>query len=373
MYKKFFKRFFDVACSLFALILLSPLFAVISLAIKLDSKGPVFFRQKRIGLNKSEFYIHKFRTMKTDAPHDMPTHMLNGAGAYITRVGKFLRKSSLDELPQIYDIFVGKMSIVGPRPALWNQYDLIAERDKYGANGLKPGLTGLAQVKGRDELEIAVKAKYDGEYVKKCSFFFDIGCIVSTMFGVLCHRGVVEGGTGEIKKEEAENVSGAIKKIPFGFALKDKKILVVSQHYYPEQFRITDVCETLAANGNDVTVLCGLPNYNFPGENVPEEYKKGHRRETINGVKLIRCNERGRKHGAINKFLNYYSFVFSSKKAVKKLPTDFDFVLVNQLSPVMQAEAATAFSSPLIFAPAQRPWSYAADANDGQPITSPAA
>ena len=194
------KRILDFLVSFFAVTALSPVFLLTALAVKIDSKGPVFFVQKRVGKDKKHFNMYKFRSMRTDTPHDMPTHLLNNPDAFITKVGKFLRKSSLDELPQLFNILKGDMSVVGPRPALWNQDDLIAERDKYGANNIRPGLTGWAQVNGRDELEIDVKAKFDGEYVEKMSLLFDIKCIVNTALQVIKHEGVVEGGTGAIKK-----------------------------------------------------------------------------------------------------------------------------------------------------------------------------
>ncbi len=193
-----FKRFLDFILSLLAFCVLSPLLAAISLAVKLDSKGPVLFKQKRIGKDKTHFEMLKFRTMRTDTPKDTPTHLLENPDAFITKVGAFLRKTSLDELPQLVNIIKGEMSIVGPRPALWNQFDLIEERDKYGANSIRPGLTGWAQVNGRDELEIPVKAKFDGEYVQKMGFLFDIKCILKTVLGVLKEDGVVEGGTGAL-------------------------------------------------------------------------------------------------------------------------------------------------------------------------------
>ena len=193
------KRLIDLVLSVCGLIVLSPLLIAIIIAIKLDSKGPVIFKQKRVGKNKTYFNIWKFRTMRTDAPKDMPTHLLSSPDAYITKIGKFLRQTSLDELPQILQIVVGKMSIIGPRPALWNQYDLIEERDKYGANDITPGLTGWAQVNGRDELEIPVKAKLDGEYVEKLGFMMDCKCFIMTIFSVARHDGVVEGGTGTLK------------------------------------------------------------------------------------------------------------------------------------------------------------------------------
>ena len=185
--------------SLVGILALGWLLVLLSVAIKLDSPGPVLFRQKRVGLGKSHFYILKFRTMRIDTPRDMPTHLLANPEQYITRVGRFLRKTSLDELPQLFNILLGHMAIVGPRPALWNQFDLIAERDKYGANDIRPGLTGWAQINGRDELEIDVKARYDGEYVERMSLAFDLRCILGTVTAVLSRDGIVEGGTGAKK------------------------------------------------------------------------------------------------------------------------------------------------------------------------------
>ena len=175
---------------------------IVAIAIKIDSKGPIFFKQDRIGKNKKLFKILKFRSMYTNTNPNAPTHQLGNANSHITKVGKFIRKTSIDELPQLFNIFVGQMSFVGPRPALWNQDDLVAERDKYHANEVKPGLTGLAQISGRDELEIPVKAKFDGKYVEKREFFYDIGLLFRTVFSVFKHEGVVEGGTGEIHKQE---------------------------------------------------------------------------------------------------------------------------------------------------------------------------
>ena len=199
MYRNCVKRGLAIVLSLVGLLTLGWLLILLSIAIKLDSPGPVLFRQKRVGLGKSHFYILKFRTMRIDTPRDMPTHLLVNPEQYITRVGRFLRKTSLDELPQLFNILAGHMAIVGPRPALWNQFDLIAERDKYGANDIRPGLTGWAQINGRDELEIDVKARYDGEYVERMSLAFDTRCILGTVTAVLRRDGVVEGGTGAVK------------------------------------------------------------------------------------------------------------------------------------------------------------------------------
>lgn len=198
---RYIKRGIDVVVSGLGIVILSPVFLVLCIAIKLDSRGPILFTQKRVGIHKSYFQIYKFRTMRIDTPKDLPTHLLANPEQYITKSGRFLRKTSLDELPQIFNIFKGDMSIVGPRPALWNQDDLVAERDKYGANDVMPGLTGWAQINGRDELEIPVKAKLDGEYVEKFGFWMDLRCFFGTFVSVLRHEGVVEGGTGSMKRK----------------------------------------------------------------------------------------------------------------------------------------------------------------------------
>lgn len=200
IYKNFLKRCFDIIFSLLGLIILSPLFLILIIAIKLDSKGPIFFKQRRIGKNKCEFMIMKFRTMRVDTPSDTPTHLLENPAQYITRTGNFLRKTSLDELPQILNILYGSMSIIGPRPALWNQYDLIAERDKYGANNIRPGLTGWAQINGRDELPIEKKAKLDGVYVGRMGFIFDAMIFFKTIFSVIMRDGVREGTSNSSKE-----------------------------------------------------------------------------------------------------------------------------------------------------------------------------
>ena len=333
IYDRYIKRIIDVVLSFLGLIILSPVFAVIALAIKIEDPGPVFFTQKRVGKNKQYFKLHKFRSMKVSTPHDVPTHMLGNPDQYITKVGKFLRAHSLDELPQIWDIFVGSLSIIGPRPGLWNQDYLTAERDKYGANDIKPGLTGWAQINGRDELEISEKAKLDGEYVQKESFLFDIRCFLGTIMKVAKDDTVVEGGTGEIKKEKTT-----------------KKILVICQYYYPEPFRITDICEELVNRGYEVQVVTGYPNY--PEGELYKGYGRGKKTdEIINGVKVHRCFTIPRRTGAIYRILNYYSYAFSSKryvlssKCVASDGTPFDFVFCNQLSPVMMANAAIAYKN----------------------------
>ena len=204
MYRKFFKRFLDIVLSLIGLVVLAIPMLIVAIMIKADDPGPVFFCQKRVGNHKKLFKLYKFRSMKLSTPHDMPTHLLENPEQYLLRVGAFIRKYSIDELPQLLNILKGDMSVIGPRPALWNQEDLIAERDKYGANDVRPGLTGWAQINGRDELEIDVKAKLDGEYVEKLSFGFDCKCFFGTITSVLHHDGVVEGGTGEMNKEKVE-------------------------------------------------------------------------------------------------------------------------------------------------------------------------
>lgn len=248
-YDKYVKRAVDIILSFGGLVVLSPVFMAITVAIKIDDPGPVLFTQKRIGQNKEYFKLHKFRSMKMSTPHDVPTHMLDNPDQYITRVGKFLRKHSLDELPQIWDIFVGNMSVIGPRPGLWNQDVLTAERDKYGANDVKPGLTGLAQINGRDELEIPDKAKLDGEYVKKIGLSMDIKCFLGSVRVFAHDDSVVEGGTGEMKKAagrhytEGKSNEELIGHIGFGEQVEvdtetEKKVLITGAgSYIGETFR----------------------------------------------------------------------------------------------------------------------------------------
>ncbi len=202
MYRKIVKRIFDIAISGMGLVFLALPMLVVAILIKCEDPGPVIFKQKRIGENKNQFLLYKFRSMKMDTPHDMPTHLLKNPEQYLLKIGRIIRKTSIDELPQLWNIFKGDMSLIGPRPALWNQEDLIAERDKFHANDIKPGLTGWAQINGRDELEIAIKAKLDGEYVEKMCFLFDCKCFFGTIASVLKSEGVVEGGTGETNKEK---------------------------------------------------------------------------------------------------------------------------------------------------------------------------
>lgn len=203
LYNVFLKRTIDIILSFLGLLILSPLFLIVIIAIKIDDPGPAFFKQKRVGIHKTYFNLYKFRSMKVNTP-DIPTHLLKNPEQYISKVGAFLRKTSLDELPQMWNILKGDMSIIGPRPALWNQDDLVAERDKYGANDVRPGLTGWAQINGRDELEIPVKAKFDGEYIENLNFSFDCKCFFGTILSVIKSDGVVEGGAGELAEKEKE-------------------------------------------------------------------------------------------------------------------------------------------------------------------------
>jgi O-antigen biosynthesis protein WbqP len=202
VYNNFFKRVLDIVLSFIGIVFAAIPMLIVAVIIKLDSPGPVFFRQKRVGKNKKYFTIIKFRSMPITAPHDMPTHQLENPESMLSGFQRFERRMSIDELPQLFNILIGDMSIIGPRPALWNQEDLIAERDKYGANGVRPGLTGLAQISGRDEIAIPVKARLDGEYIEKMSFGFDCKCFFGTVVAVLKHEGVVEGGTGELEREK---------------------------------------------------------------------------------------------------------------------------------------------------------------------------
>ncbi len=334
-YEKYIKRGIDIALSFGGLVVLSPVLAGISIAIVIDDPGPVLFTQKRMGQNKKYFKLHKFRSMKMCTPHDVPTHMLDNPEQYITKVGKFLRAHSLDELPQIWDIFIGNMSIIGPRPGLWNQDILTAERDKYGANDVKPGLTGWAQINGRDELEIPDKAKLDGEYCKKIGFLMDLRVFLGSLHVFGKDNSVVEGGTGELKRNEYKSN-------------EKKKILVICQYYKPEPFRISDICEEMVRRGHEVHVVTGYPNY--PEGILYEGYGKGkHIDEKINGVRVHRCFTIPRETGSIKRLLNYYSYAASStgyvlsKLCVSSDKNPFDIVFCNQLSPVLMANAAIAY------------------------------
>ena len=227
------KRVLDFTLSIVGCIILFPVFLLLIICIKIDSRGPVLFKQRRVGKNKVYFYILKFRTMKIDAPKDIPTHLLEKPEQYITKMGEFLRKTSLDELPQLWNILIGNMSVVGPRPALWNQYDLIEERDKYGANNLRPGLTGWAQINGRDELPISIKARYDGEYAQKISFSFDFICFFRTISSIIKHEGIIEGGTGKLKAAQNEV---AVTEINIECEPIEDLVSIITPMYNAERF-----------------------------------------------------------------------------------------------------------------------------------------
>lgn len=334
-YEKYIKRGMDVLLSFGGLVVLSPVMGTIALAIKLEDPGPVLFTQKRLGQNKQYFKLHKFRSMKMSTPHDVPTHMLDNPDQYITKVGKFIRAHSLDELPQIWDIFIGNMSVIGPRPGLWNQDLLTAERDKYSANDVKPGLTGWAQINGRDELEIPDKAKLDGEYVQNMGLKMDAKVFLRSLHVLGGDDSVVEGGTGEMKKQSADS---DVKK----------KILVICQYYKPEPFRISDICEEMVRRGHEVHVVTGYPNY--PEGILYDGYGKGkHIDEIIEGVHVHRCFTIPRETGSVKRLMNYYSYAASStayvlsKECVATDGKPFDVVFCNQLSPVMMADAAIAY------------------------------
>lgn len=336
-YEKYVKRGMDIVLSFGGLVALSPILGAIALAIKIEDPGPVLFIQKRMGQDKQYFKLHKFRSMKMCTPHDVPTHMLDNPDQYITKVGKFIRAHSLDELPQIWDIFIGNMSVIGPRPGLWNQDLLTAERDKYGANDVKPGLTGWAQINGRDELEIPDKAKLDGEYVQNMGIKMDAKVFLRSLHVLGGDDSVVEGGTGEMKKQSVDS-SLDVKK----------KILVICQYYKPEPFRISDICEEMVRRGHEVHVVTGYPNY--PEGILYDGYGKGkHIDEIIEGVHVHRCFTIPRENGSVKRLLNYYSYATSStayvlsKECVATDGKPFDVVFCNQLSPVMMADAAIAY------------------------------
>lgn len=337
IYEKYVKRGIDIVLSFGGLVILSPILLGISIAIKIDDPGPVLFTQKRVGENKKYFKLHKFRSMKMSTPHDKPTHMLENPEQYITKVGKFIRAHSLDELPQIWDIFIGNMSVIGPRPGLWDQDFLIAERDKYGANDIKPGLTGWAQINGRDEIEIPVKAKLDGEYAERLGLLMDVKIFLGSIHVFGGDDSVVEGGTGEINKNLETN------------DLKEKKrILVICQYYKPEPFRISDICEEMVRRGHEVQVVTGYPNY--PEGILYDGYGKGKNiDEVIENVSVHRCFTVPRETGSVKRLMNYYSFAVSatayvlSKECVASDGKPFDVVYCNQLSPVMMADAAIAY------------------------------
>ena len=273
MYRNHIKRGLDIILALTGLMLASWLYVIIAVAVFINDPGPVFFGQKRIGKNKTQFTLWKFRSMKMSTPADVPTHQLKNPEQYITKVGQFLRKSSLDEIPQLWNILKGDMSVIGPRPALWNQYDLIAERDQYGANDVRPGLSGWAHIHGRDELEIPVKARLDGEYVKRLSFLFDCRCFFGTAFHTLRGDGVVEGGTGTLH-ENGEN-PGDLRQ-PAGTAPAGRVLMLTTVASTQEQFCMP-FTYLLQEMGYDVDVACNF----LTGNNISDEKIESFRRDLI--------------------------------------------------------------------------------------------
>ena len=340
LYSKYGKRMLDVVLSFGGLVALSPVYAAIALAIKIEDPGPVLFTQKRVGQNKEYFKLHKFRSMKVSTPHDVPTHQLENPEQYITKVGKFIRAHSLDELPQIWDIFVGNMSVIGPRPGLWNQDLLTAERDKYGANDVKPGLTGWAQINGRDELEIPVKAKLDGEYVQKQSLLFDMKCFLGTISKVSHDDSVVEGGTGEMKKKPYHYTDGKseeelIGNIGFGEPVEvdpgaKKKVLITgagsyigqsfiqyAKKYYPDNFEIEELDMTDAAwrdkdfSEYDVVYhVAGIAHADVG--NVSEEIKSKY--NEVNTGLAVEAAEKAKREG-VNTFIFMSSMIVYGESA----------------------------------------------------------
>ncbi len=302
------KRAIDIAVAGCASIVLSPVMGILALAIKLDSPGPVLFKQKRVGKDKELFEIWKFRTMRTDTPKDMPTHMLENPDAYITRTGRFMRKYSLDEFPQFWQVVLGRLSLIGPRPALWNQNDLVEERDKYGANSVTPGITGWAQINGRDELEIPVKAKFDGEYVEKMSLWMDIKCFLGTIGSVLNHDGVVEGGTGEMQKE--------------GEKTGDGSEVLVSPEKINKEIR-TGAAVVGVAGAVGIGVLVAVGKYFF-GKKQVKSQPKGKKSHT--GIKII---------GAIS-VIGIVATVYTNIK--RKIRLQDQFVNDEPIEPVTHSE-----------------------------------
>lgn len=340
LYGKYGKRALDVALSFGGLVVLSPIYAAIALAIKIEDPGPVLFTQKRLGQDKEYFKLHKFRSMKVSTPHDVPTHQLENPDQYITKVGKFIRAHSLDELPQIWDIFVGNMSVIGPRPGLWNQDLLTAERDKYGANDVKPGLTGWAQINGRDELEIPVKAKLDGEYVQKQSFLFDMKCFLETISKVSHDDSVVEGGTGEMKKNsynysEGKTDEELIGHIGFGETVEvdfntKKKVLITgagsyigqsfieyAQKHYHDNFEIEELDlkdeswkEKDFSNYDIIYHVAGIAHADVG--NVSEETKRKY--YEVNTGLAVSVAEKAKREG-VKTFIFMYSMIVYGESA----------------------------------------------------------
>lgn len=330
-YNKYMKRGLDIVLSFGGIVALSPVLLGIAAAIKIDDPGPVFFTQKRLGQNKKYFRVYKFRSMKMSTPHDTPTHMLENPEQYITRVGKFLRAHSLDELPQLFNVLDGSLSLVGPRPGLWNQDVLTAEREKYGVNEYKPGITGWAQINGRDSISIEKKSELDGYGVRHSSLRFDLKCLLKTVMKVGHDDTIIEGGTG---------TSGKMKK-------GQLRILAVSQYGWPEPHPSLWPMEEMAKRGHYVHAITGTPNY--PMGEIFEGYEKNKIAEEVHeGVHITHVPIIPRKHNVINRFLNYHSYPKSAIREIEKIGGDYDVVFANQSSPVMMVEPAIRYALSLI-------------------------
>lgn len=333
------KRLFDVVSASMGLVVLSPVLLAAAIAVKATSKGPILFKQLRFGKDKRPFVCYKFRSMTVDAPDNVPTSDMNENPAVMTPIGEFIRKTSIDELPQLINIVKGDMSVIGPRPMILQEVDQIAERDRYDANSIKPGLTGWAQVNGRDLVNVDEKARLDGDYRKNMGFAIDAVCFLKSVEVVLKGKGN-KASSGNDANGDNPSAAGSICEPVVPTVMKKKgKLLVVSQHYWPEPFNFADICESLVEEGYDVTVLTGIPNY--PEGEIYEEYLGGKRRyELRNGVRIIRSSLIPRHQDVIHRIANYFSFSANAKKLIIGLERVFDAVIAFQTSPVMMAEPA---------------------------------
>ena len=331
-----FKRSSDIVLASAGLAVLSPVLLATAIAVKVTSPGPIIFKQLRFGKNKRPFVCYKFRSMRTEAPDNLPTALMNEDKNCLTPIGAFIRKTSLDELPQLVNIIKGDMSVIGPRPMILSEYRQIEMRDAYGANDIQPGLTGLAQVNGRDFVTPGLKARMDGVYRHNLSAHLDAVCFIKSIEVVLSRQGnAADSGVGKsVKKTEPA---------PLTLPKKRTKILVVSQHYWPEPFNFAEICEELVQRGYDVTVLTGLPNY--PEGAIYPGYEGGKNRYQIrNGVRIIRSPLIPRGTSTVQRVVNYFSFSHEATKMTAGLESDFDVVLAFQTSPVMMAEPALAYA-----------------------------
>ena len=334
-----FKRMADIVLASAGLITLSPVMALTALAIRATSPGPAIFKQLRFGKDKRPFICYKFRSMKIEAPDNLPTSQMRENSSCLTPIGGFLRKSSLDELPQLINIIKGDMSVIGPRPMILSEVDQIIERDRYGANDIKPGLTGLAQINGRDYVNTDLKARLDGAYRHNLSFHLDLVCFFKSIGVVLSRRGNA-ANTSTVVPHKRNNKIDTKQLVSDSSKLK---LLVVSQHYWPEPFNFSEICEELVTRGYDVTVLTGIPNY--PEGKVYQGYRGGKNRyEWHQGVRIIRSPIIPRGANVAQRIANYFSFSYEARRMADALESDFDVILSFQTSPVMMAEPAIAYA-----------------------------